>query len=79
MRFTEETIEALNNAIDEKKRQNPISGHTIGIGLNIRNGMKEPTIYKNNWEICELSELNRMIEELEMVRAALAETVGIIV
>lgn len=79
MRFTEETIEALNNAIDEKKRKNPISGRTIGIGLNIRNGMKEPTIYKNNWEICELSELNRMIEELEMVRAALAETVGIIV
>lgn len=79
MRFTEETIEALNDCIWEKKKQNPINGNLIGIGINIKNSISEPTVFKNNWAICELSELNRMIEELEMVRAALAETVGIIV
>lgn len=79
MRFTEETIEALNNAIDENKRAKPYKGKIVGIGLNVQNSISEPTIYKNNWEICELSELDRMIEELEMVRAALPETVGIIV
>lgn len=79
MRFTEETIEALNNAIDEKKRAKPYKGKIVGIGLNVQNSISEPTIYKDNWAICELSELDRMIEELEMVRAALAETVGIII
>lgn len=78
MKFTAKALDNINAALDAKKRENPIDHHEIGIGVNIKNDMiMGATAFKNNWAVCTVDELSRMIEELTMLRDAIEEETGV--
>lgn len=77
MKFTDSKIESINNTLDEKKRTNPYNGKVIGIGINLNDGICGATVFKDNWGICSIEELGRMIEELTMLKEAIEEETGI--
>ena len=78
MKLTQSKIESINKAIDEKKKANPMNHGEVGIGINVHDSIGGLTVFKNNWGVCTIEELGRMIEELTMVKEALEEECGII-
>lgn len=77
MRFTDEKIKAINENLSAKKKANPISFHEIGIGVNLRNSIMGVGAFKDNWQLCEIEDIDRLIEDLEMLRDAITEETGI--
>ena len=76
VRFTEEKIEAISANLDEKKKAKGIN--TIGMGVNLRNASFNTSVFfKDNWQLCEIEDISRLIEELEMLRDAITEEAGI--
>lgn len=69
-----ETLEKIN-----EKKSEIISNLTSRreLRLNVQNSLGGVTIFKDNWAICDLEELSQMIEELTVVREAIAEVTGI--
>ena len=78
IRFTEEMEKRIDINLGEKKKANPVSGKVIGIGINIKDSLGGATVFKDNWGICTVNELSRMIEELTMLKEAIQEETGII-
>ena len=78
MRFTEQTIENINNALTEKKKNNRLCNNELGIGVNLSSSINGASAFINNWQICEVDKLNRMIEELTMLKEAIEEETGLI-
>lgn len=77
MKFTEEKLEAINKNLTEKKKAKPISFNEIGIGVNFRNSIMGASAFKDNWQLCEIEDISRLIEELGMLRDAIIEETGI--
>ena len=78
MRFTEEKINAINEALLKKKKAKPISHNVIGIGVHINNSICNTFAFSNNWQICDIEDISRMIEELTMLKEAIEEETGIV-
>lgn len=78
MKFTEEKITAINGRLADKKRENPFSFRQIGIGVNLDNSSSGATIFKDIMGFCNVEELSRMIEELQMLKEAIEEETGLI-
>jgi len=70
MTMNEKTIEAINEAY-ENKTQNADK-----LKLNVRSGL-DTIVCKGNWEICSLSDLSTMIEELTQLRDTIETEIGI--
>lgn len=78
MRFTDETINRINEVLDSKKKDNPIASHHIDIGVKLDSSFGGTSAYKGNWQLCEVEEISRMIEELTMLKEAITEISGVI-
>lgn len=78
MKFTDSKINDINNTLVLKKSANPLNGKAIGIGIHVENGLRGATAFKDNWMICEIDELSRMIEELTMLKESIEEETGLI-
>ena len=78
MKFTDEKLEVINENLAEKKKANPVDFHTIGIGVNIQNSLMGVGAFKDNWQLCEIEDISRLIKELEMLRDAIAEETGVV-
>ena len=71
MRMTQEKLDSINAAYNLS---------TIGGGefkLNVNSSLKGTSVYRNNWEICDLSDLSTMIEELTQLRDTISNETGI--
>lgn len=77
MKFNANKMQDINNKLYTMKKNNPLNNVVVGIGINIKNGIEGVTIYRDCWEICNITELNRMIEELTMLKVAIEEETGI--
>lgn len=78
MKFTDATIDRINNKLLDKKKANPVSSTEAGIGIFIGNGLHGSSAIRNNTVICTLEDLDRTIEELTMLKEAIEEETGII-
>ena len=82
MRCTEEKIEAINEIVFEKKKENPISKNVVGIGIKLSDSINGATAFSRSgncdWSICTVEDLNRTIIELTMLKEAIEEESGII-
>lgn len=78
MKLTTTMLEKVEENLHEKKKANPLRGKILGIGVNLRNSMNGATVFKNNYGVCSLEELSRMIEELTMLKEAIEEEAGIV-
>lgn len=77
--FKENMIEKIGKTLEASKKQNPMKGSCIGIGINLKNSLSGSTVFKDNWEICKVDELTRMIEELTMLKKAIETETGLCV
>ena len=68
MRFTDSKIKDINDRMVAKKENTY---------LNLGDSINGATIFKENWAICEVSELSRMIYELTVLKEAIEEETGI--
>ena len=69
--MNEKKMEAINTAY---------KATTCGqdeFNLNIRRSLKGTSVFKDNWEICDLSDLSIMIEELIQLRDTIETETGI--
>ena len=74
MKFTEQLIGRIERNADNKKKK---SRYRVGLGLNVQNSIGGATIFANNWGICEIEELQQMIDELTIMKQAIEEETGI--
>ena len=77
MKFNEKTVNEINDTLVDKKRENPVSRNVLGIGVNLRNSIDGSGAYLNNWQICKIDDLARIIEELTMLKEAIEEETGL--
>ena len=75
MRLNEKFLEKIDKNYSDKHRNGRYKN--CGLGINVRDGFSGATVFKNNWAICELDELQQMIDELEMMKQAIEEETGI--
>ena len=74
--FTEDAMKKVEDAMLKKKQD---SKYTYGLGVEAHNGASGAGIYINDVvRLCDLEDLEQLIDELIMVKEALAEEVGII-
>ena len=67
MRFTDEALEKIEKAYGDVQRET--GRHEFYMGLTIGNSMNMPCVYVNgNWGICDLEDIDHMIEELQMMK-----------
>ena len=78
MKLTDKALERIDRNLTDKKKARPLNGSVIGIGVNLKDSIGGATVFKDNWGICEVEDLSRMIEELTMLRDAITEETGII-
>lgn len=78
MKFTEEKIKSIDEAMFEKLKENPMAGRAVGIGVHLDNTPSGAWIYKNIMGFCKVEELGRVIEELQMLKEAIEEETGLI-
>lgn len=64
-------IEAINEAYKDKTQ------NTDEFKLNVTNSLKGISVFRDNWEICSLSDLSTMIEELTQLRDTIETETGI--
>lgn len=79
IKFNENTINKINDSLSAKKKANPIDSNVTGIGVNLRDSLSGTSAFLNNWQICEIKDLGRMIEELTMLKEAIEEETGLII
>ena len=79
MKLTMKAIEKVNENLWNKKKENPMNGSVIGIGVNMHDSFGGATVFKDNWGLCELEELGRMIDELTMLKEAIEEETGVMI
>ena len=73
------TDNAMQKVDDAKRKDMKNHGYKYGLGINAHNGMGGAGIYLNDAvRICDLEDLEQLIDELTMVRTALISEVGII-
>lgn len=78
MRFTESKIEAIDKNLSAKKKANPfINSSIVGIGIKLDNSINGITVFKDDTAVCTLAELNRVIEELTMLKESITEETGL--
>lgn len=77
MRFTEAKVEEINEVLSKKKKTKPISSTVTGIGVNIFNGVGKTIVARDNSGFCDIEDLGRMIEELQMLKEAIEEATGV--
>ena len=71
MKMTQEKLDSINAAYNLS---------TLGGGefkLNVNSSLKGTSVYRDNWEICELEELSGMIESLTQLRNTIYQETGI--
>lgn len=78
MRFTEKTMAKINERLDEKKRENPIKGNVIGLGVRLSEGLNGSIAIKDCVSVCSIEDLSRTIVELTMLKEAIEEETGIV-
>lgn len=78
MRFTEKTMDKINERLDEKKRENPIKGKIIGLGVRLSEGLDGSIAIKDCVSVCSIEDLSRTIVELTMLKEAIEEETGIV-
>lgn len=75
MKFTEELMERIEINKDAKLKNGKFRE---GLGINLKNTLGGQTsVFKNNWEICDIMEITQMIYELTDLRDAILEETGI--
>lgn len=78
MKFKESKVERINDVTHDKKVSNPY--HTcgvIGIGVGLFNTIDSTVVGINNSEICNIDDLGRLIEELQMLKDSIEEETGL--
>ena len=75
MRINQEVIEKIERAkIDRVKK----SGYKVGLGINLADNVcAETNVYRDGNYICELQELSQIIFELEAIKDAISDTMGL--
>ena len=71
MKMNEEKIEAIN------KSYKATVHNQDEFKLNILSSLKGTSVFRGNWEICSLSDLSTMIEELTQLRDVIETETGI--
>lgn len=74
MRLTDKAIEKIDRAYAENRKE---SRYKTGLGLNVQNSISGATVFRDNWALCDLENLEQMIYELTMMRNTIKEEVGI--
>lgn len=78
MKFKESKVERINEVTHDKKVLNPY--HTfgvIGIGVGLFNTIDSTVVGIMNSQICEIDDLGRLIEELQMLKDSIEEETGL--
>lgn len=78
MRFTEKTMDKINERLCEKKRENPIKDNHIGLGVRLSEGLNGSIAIKDCVSVCSIEDLSRTIVELTMLKEAIEEETGIV-
>ena len=74
MKFNEETINKIDKVLTDKKCLKPVHGSMIGIGVHL----EDSKVYKCSDIICDVEELKRTIEELQMLKESIEEVTGLV-
>lgn len=75
MRFTDEALEKVEKTYSELQKES--GRHEYYMGLELKNGIGMPTIFTNNWQVCNLDDLDHMIGELQMMKNAIERATGV--
>lgn len=77
MRLTEEMIKKIDTHYFADRRE--VTGYETGLGLSVDNSIvgNHVAICINDIEICELAELDQLIEELICLKGIVAENTGL--
>lgn len=77
MRLTEEMLEKIDTHYSTDRRE--VTGYKIGLGLYVNNSIvgNHVAICINETEICELAELDQLIEELICLEGIIKENTGL--
>ena len=71
MMMTQDKMEKIN----EKYKIDTLGGGKFK--LKVGSSLRGTSIFRDNWEICDLSDLSTMIEELQQLRAVIHVETGI--
>ena len=74
MRLIEEKVAAVNEKYDNTKIE---LGIGASLSLNIQNSISGLTVFKGNWAICKVENIDNMIKELQLLKDTIREEVGI--
>ena len=74
MRFTEDKLNAIDNRLTRKKKEDPVKNNVIGVGIRL----VSLGVVKENTKICEVEDLKRVIKELTMLKESIEEETGLI-
>lgn len=76
IRIKQEKLEAINARYDAIRKEKKC-GVVVGkMGLNIKESLGV-TIFSGNWGICNIEDIDAMIDELTDMRTAIEEETGI--
>ena len=75
IRISEEFLERIERNYDEKLRER--CGKHEGLGLKLGNSIGNANVYKCNWAICEINEIDALIKQLTILRDAIEEETGL--
>ena len=78
MKFTEKMAEIIDDNFTEKRKAKPIRGCVIGLGIKMVNGINGASVARDDVVIGTVEELGRMIEEMQMLKAAIEEETGLV-
>ena len=69
MRFTEEKLSEINDALESNTRLKDKD-------YEVMNGVERIGLYRHGWHICDLDELSNTIRELVTLREIIADKTG---
>lgn len=75
MRFTDEALEKIEKTYAEVQKETGKS--QFYMGLRVDNNLSRPGVYTNNWGICDLEDIDHMIEELQLMKEAVKRATGV--
>lgn len=75
MRFTDKALEKIERAYAEKRRAS--TNREWGLGVEVRNRKNGASVTVCGQLVCELDDLDQLIEELKMMQSVIEEEIGI--
>lgn len=74
MRINKTMEEKIERKYSENRKAK--ATNRVGLGLELKDSLGGPTIFKNGWAITDLNELSQMIEELTIMKDTIEEITG---